>query len=177
MKRLTIHIFLTANIVFAGCNNKPQTVIMKNTIDIKKRDALVSRYDLMNFPTQKEPVFLTIDEFFDGNSDEASIAPNLLPKPKISEYYSVLKKLSQNPKTITAFAEIKDVMIYENGKLNDNEWFYTDIIYFIGDLTKEEIKEATKSLLPDEVEYDKTNRISSLNKKYQNKKIVSVWWD
>jgi hypothetical protein len=150
---------------------------MANNIDIEKRDALVKKYDLMSFPTLKEPVYLTIDEFFDGNNDEASIAPNLSKKPKASEYYSILKKLSKNPKTINAFVEIKDVMIYQNGKLNDSEWFYTDIVYFIGDLTKKEIEEATKSLMPDEVGYDTGNGISGLDEKYKNKKIVSVWWD
>lgn len=67
-------------------------------------------------------------------------------------------------------------MLYD-GKLNDNEWFYSDIIYFVGDLTKEEIKAATKSLMPDEVENDSENRIKVLNRKYADKNVVYVWWD
>ncbi|MFT3912112.1 MAG: hypothetical protein QM737_21985 [Ferruginibacter sp.] len=150
---------------------------MSNTINTKKRDDLVTKYDLMNFPNLKEPVFLTIDEFFDGNNDEASIAPNLTKKPKVSEYYTILKNISKNPKIVGAFAEIKDVIIYQNGKLNDNEWFYTDVIYFIGDISKEEIQEATKSLFPDEVNYDTDSGVEKLDDKFKSKKIVSVWWD
>ncbi len=147
-----------------------------NTIDIAKRNNLVAKYDLLKFPNIKQPILLTVDEFFDGNGDEASIAPNLSVKPRMTEYYSILKNLADNSKTIAAFAEIKEVMIYD-GKLNDNEWFYSDMIYFVGDLTKEEIKAATISLMPDEVEYDKENRIKVLNEKYADKNIVYVWWD
>ena len=43
-----------------------------------------------------EPTLISIDEFFDGNNDEASIAPNLIEKPKVSEYYKVLKKISDD---------------------------------------------------------------------------------
>jgi len=147
-----------------------------NPIDTAKRNKLVAKYDLLKFPNIKQPILLTVDEFFDGNNDEASIAPNYSKKPSMTEYYSILKNLSDNPKTIAAFAEIKEVMLYD-GKLKDNEWFYSDIIYFVGDLTKEEIKSATISLLPDEVEYDKDNRIKVLNEKYADKNIVYLWWD
>lgn len=147
-----------------------------NPIDTAKRNKLVAKYDLLKFPNIKQPILLTVDEFFDGNNDEASIAPNLSEKLSMSKYYSILKNLADNPKTIVAFAEIKEVMLYD-GKLNDNEWFYSDIIYFVGDLTKEEIKAATKSLMPDEVEYDNENRIKVLSKKYADKNVVYVWWD
>jgi hypothetical protein len=68
-------------------------------------------------------------------------------------------------------------MIYDDGKLNDNEWFFSDMIYIIGDLSKEEIKEATKSLHPDEVEYDDEMTIRNIDEKYKDKKIIYIWWD
>ena len=68
-------------------------------------------------------------------------------------------------------------MIYDNGQLHDDEWFYTDIIYFVGDLTKEEVREATESLLPDEVEYYTENRIGLHSERYEGKNVVYVWWD
>jgi len=176
-KMPTLQILLATLLLLTNCNNKTTTPNTANTVDINKRDKLVKKYNLMKFPNLTQPVFLTVDEFFDGNNDEASIAPNLDKKPSMVEYYKILKMLSQDPKTVDAFAEIKDVMIYDNGKLNDNEWFYTDIIYFVGNLTKEEVKEATKNLLPDQVEYDTENRIKGLNEKDKDKKVVYVWWD
>ncbi|MCH2229195.1 MAG: hypothetical protein MK105_02530 [Crocinitomicaceae bacterium] len=49
-------------------------------VDEIKRDSLVKKYDLLNFIN---PVFLTLDDFFDGNNDDASIAPNLDTKLKV----------------------------------------------------------------------------------------------
>ena len=158
-------------------NNNTKKNPMKSPIDVVKRDALVKKYDLMNFAGNKHMVLLSIDEFFDGNNDEASIAPNISVKPEMAQYYKVLKTLSKHPKIVDAFVEIKDVMIYDDGKLHDNDWFYTDVAYFVGDLTKEEVREAVKSLLPDEVEYDTDNRISNFKSEYKDKKIVFVWWD
>ncbi len=179
MTRQNLHIITTLLLALTSCQNNYSTSEkkMETTIDKTKRDQLVKKYDLLKFPDIKQPVLLTIDEFFDGNNDEASIAANLDAKRPMTEYYKILKELADNPKTIDAFVELKDVMIYDNGQLKDNEWFFTDIIYFIGDLTKEEIKEATKFLEPDEVEYDTENGIIELDQKYKDKKVVYMWWD
>lgn len=147
------------------------------TIDKDKRDIIVKKYDLMKFPNIEQPILVTIDEFFDGNNDEASIAPNLDIKPKVSEYYRILKKLAESDKVTDAFVEINEVMIYDDGKLNDKEWFFADVIYFIGDIDKDEVREATKTLHPDEVDYDREGRIENINRKYKGKNVVRVWWD
>lgn len=173
------HLIIALILLLTSCQNNTSTTDknIEKTIDKAKRDYLVSKYDLLNFPDFKEPVFLTVDEFFDGNNDVASIAPNLDTKLPVKEYYQILKALSKSPKNMDVFVELKDVMINENGQLNENEWFYTDIVYFVGDFSKEEIKEITKSLQPDEVEYDNEKVIKGLGERYKNKKVVYVWWD
>ena len=186
MSKLKIQVIFTSLFAIFSCNKnlKPENTktseIAENTennIDIVKRDIVVKKYNLLNFPNLKEPTLISIDEFFDGNNDEASIAPNLIEKPKVSEYYKVLKKISENPKVTASFVKLNEVMIYDDGKLNDNEWFFSDMIYIIGDLTKEEIKEATKSLKPDEVEYDEEMLMQEIDPKYKDKKVVYIWWD
>jgi len=169
MNKLKIQILPLLFVTLTCCDS--------STIDKDKRDILVKKYDLMNFGKSQQPTLMTIDEFFDGNNDEGSIAPNLDKKPKVSEYYETLKKLGKSPKVVAAFVKINDVMLYEDGKLNDNEWFYSDMIYFVGDITKEEVKEATRTLDPDEVGYDDEGVINSLNERFKNKKVVYVWWD
>jgi hypothetical protein len=169
MKTLKIKILIVTFFTLTSCNT--------TTIDRDKRDILVKKYDLMNFKNLQQPTLMTINEFFDGNKDEASIAPNLDKKPKISKYYETFKELRNNPKVVDAFVKINEVMIYEDGKLNDNEWFYSDMIYIVGDITKEEVKEATKILRPDEVEYDNEGGINNLDERFKNKKVVYVWWD
>lgn len=146
-------------------------------IDINKRNELVQRYDLLHMAGKKEPVLLTLDEFFDGNNDEASIAPNFTEKPFIGEYYRTLKALAEDPRNVAAFAEIKDINIYPNGNLHDDEWFYTDVMYFIGDLSAEEIVAATAHLMPDEVDYCTEPLLKTLQDRYPGHKIVYVWWD
>ncbi len=183
MNKLKIQLLITSLFTIFSCNKtlKPENTTtsenVENNIDIVKRNIIVKKYDLLNFPNLKEPTLLSIDEFFDGNNDEASIAPNLIEKPKVSEYYKVLKKISENPKVSASFVKLNEVMIYDDGKLNDNEWFFSDMIYIIGDLTKEEIKEATKSLKPDEVEYEEEMLIQKIDSNYKDKKVVYIWWD
>lgn len=169
MKNLKSYILILILLILTRCNNP--------TIDLDKRDILIKKYDLMNFPNIPQPVLMTIDEFFDGNNDEASIAPNLDKKPNVSEYYQIFKELRKNPKVVGAFVKINEVMIYEDGKLSDNEWFYSDVIYIVGDITKEEVAEATRTLFPDEVEYDKEGQIKKLDEKFKDKNVIYLWWD
>ncbi|MFN8153822.1 MAG: hypothetical protein U0Y08_05985 [Bacteroidia bacterium] len=178
--------------MYSHCQPSAQTNNTMPPIDINKRNELVQRYDLLHFAEKKEPVLLTLDEFFDGNNDEASIAPNRsLSRPlsgvegsgdegadcTIGEYYRTLKALAEDPRNVAAFAEIKDINIYPGGNLHDNEWFYTDVIYFIGDLSPEEIVAATAHLMPDEVDYCTDPRLKKLQDRYPGHKIVYVWWD
>jgi hypothetical protein len=187
MIKTIIYITLFSSLAgLLGCANNSEEVSKSKTsnqseltyeVDKIKRDSLVEKYDLRNFSNLTHPVFLTLDEFFDGNNDDASIAPNLSTKLKVKDYYTTLKDIQKDKKVIGAYVELKEVLVYDNNQLNDNEWFYTDIIYFVGDITKEEIALKVGKLLPDEVEYSDDERIFGLNDDYQNKNIVYVWWD
>ncbi|HAA18080.1 MAG TPA: hypothetical protein DCR93_24250 [Cytophagales bacterium] len=169
-----------------GCANQSRQSSTSNsasptevtpTVDLEKRNALVEQYDLLHFYDKTAPVFLTLDEFFNGNHDEASIAPNLDTKLRVAEYYSLLKEVREDKKIVEVLVELKDVILYENNQLNDNEWFYTDVIYFIGDITPEEIAARVKDLQPDEVAYTEDERIMGLDERYEGNKIVYIWWD
>ena len=138
---------------------------------------MVEKYDLMNYENLEKPILMNVDDFFDGNNDVASIAPNLSEKPKIAEYYKVFKRLLENDKVENVYVNIKDINIYENGKLNDSEWIFSDMIYIVGTITKNEISELTEHLKPDEVEIDKENIVRNLNPKYSELNVIYVWWD
>ena len=121
MKTLKIKILIVTFFTLISCNT--------TTIDRDKRDILVKKYNLMNFKNLRQPILMTIDEFFDGNKDEASIAPNLDKKPKVSEYYKTFKELRNSPKVIDTFVRINEVMIYEDGKLNDKMVLFGHDLY------------------------------------------------
>ncbi len=156
------------SILFISCNSG---------IDLKKRNLVVEKYDLMNYEDLEKPILMSVDDFFDGNNDVASIAPNLSEKPKISEYYKVFKKLLESEKVENIYVNIKDINIYENGKLNDSEWFFSDIIYVVGTISKNEVYKLTEHLKPDEIDIDQGNSIRSLDPKYSELNIIYVWWD
>ena len=146
-------------------------------IDIQKRNLAIKKYDLMNYEDLEKPILMTVDDFFDGNNDISSIAPNLAEKPKISEYYRVFKKLLENEKVENVFVNIKDINIYENGKLDDSEWFFSDMIYVVGQISKNEVDEITKHLIPNEVDIDKEDIIRNLKPNYSELNVIYVWWD
>ncbi|WP_421751115.1 hypothetical protein [Croceimicrobium sp.] len=179
MRKSLLHFFSTLSLTLVGFISISSCSFgaVEPKIDREKRDQLIERYDLLNFPNIQQPILLTIDEFFDGNNDVASIAPNLDTKPAIKEYFRTLKIIADNPKTTAAYVKIKDVLVNTDGQLMDDAWLYTDMIYFIGDLSREDIIKATKSLKPDEVEYDPENEIRVLRDEYKDKKIVYLWWD
>src|SRR5687768_877766 len=81
---------------------------MTSKVDIKKRDVLVKKYDLMNFPNSGKRVFMTVQEFFDGNADPGSIAPNLSYKPRMSVYYSIFDKISKQENVTAVLVEINE---------------------------------------------------------------------
>jgi hypothetical protein len=155
-------------IFFTSCNSG---------IDIQKRNLAVEKYDLMNYENLEKPILMSVDDFFDGNNDIASIAPNLSEKPKVAEYYKVFKALLENEKVENIYVNIKDINIYENGKLNDSEWFFSDVIYVVGTITKNEVSELTEHLKPDEIEIDKENITRNLNPKYSELNVIYIWWD
>lgn len=146
-------------------------------IDETKRQILVQKYDLMNFEKRIHPIYTSMDEFFDGNNDDASIAPNLEIKPTVSEYYKTFKNIARDNRCKGILVEIKDVMIYEDGRLNENEWFYTDVIYIIGSFSREEIIQKTAHLKPDEVDFTTEPNIVGLNQNWKTESIIYIWWD
>ena len=172
-----IGIIILISFAFYSCNNAKKKNTQNSTVDIVKRDIVVKKYNLLNFENVKKPILISVKEFFDGNNDIASIAPNLIEKPKISEYYKVFKELLENEKVENIFVNIKDINIYENGKLENSEWFYSDIIYIVGKIDKQEVIIKTKKLKPSEVDYDTENTIKKQNKKYSEMNVIYVFWN
>jgi hypothetical protein len=174
MKRIFKIQFLLTAIFGLSCN---ETNNMDNRIiEVNKRDKLVEKYNLLNFHKSTEPIYISVDEFFDDNNDLGSIAPNIDVRPSNKEYWDMLKELEKNERITKIFIPIKDINIYENSKLDSSEWVYTDEISFITSLDEQEMKSLTKILLPDEVYKDTTTNL--LDKKDHNKmNVITIWWD
>ena len=138
--------------------------------DVKdKRSILIEKIKKAGFA--KKEVFVSIEDFFDGNEDVGSIGVNIYPNPpSLKEFYDTLKEIKKGVKTQDLLIRIADI--------DDTEWFFTDTIYISGDYTLAEIKKMFKQLKPDEIYegmmYDEPSNIPQLN---PNSKAYSIWCD
>jgi len=175
MNRLFNIGFLLVTLFGLSCSESNK--IDNKIVDITKRDKLVEKYNLLNFHKSKAPIYISVDEFFDGNNDLGSIAPNINVRPTNKEYWDKLKELEKNNRIIEIRIPIKDINIYTNSKLDLHEWFYTDEISFITSLGEQEIKTLTKVLLPDEVYKDTTTNLLDIKANYKGLNVITIWCD
>lgn len=116
-------------------------------------------------------VVVSLEEFFDGNEDDGSIGANLYPdQPSLKNFYDTFKGMVSSGEVESIFVRIADA--------EDSDWFYTDTVYVIGNITLKEVKEMLKELKPDEIY---SGWMYGMPVNLQNVKIdmpvYSVWWD
>jgi hypothetical protein len=138
-------------------------------IKADKRAILLKKIKQAGYP--KKEVFVSVDDFFDGNEDSGSIGVNIYPDaPSLPMFYQVLTKIQNNSKTNALLIRIADI--------DDTEWFYSDMAFINGEYSLSEVKKLFKPLKPDEVYEglmynDKPNNIPNHN----TGKSYSIWWD
>lgn len=115
-------------------------------------------------------VAVSLPDFFEGNSDMGSIGVNIFPKqPTPQEFYSIFLALKASGKAEEILVRIADT---------EDDWFFTDTVYVIGSISMEELRDAVKTLEPDEIYtdwlYDKPSNIPDFG---SEKKVYSLWWD
>lgn len=134
-----------------------------------KRSNLLAKIKKSGFP--KKEVFVSVEDFFDGNEDDGSIGVNIYPNPpSLQKFKDILTEIKSTDKTSTLLIRIADI--------EDSDWFYSDMVFISGDYTLSDVKKLFKVLKPDEVYEglmynDKPNNISNQN----SGKSYSVWWD
>lgn len=110
-------------------------------------------------------VWLTVDEFFSGNTDPASIAPNLLgPRsaPSLKVFRETLNRLMATP-------GVTDVRIQVQPDTERSEWPFSDTILVFTTLDADEISRLTRKLKPDEV--------ATAPEQLSGSSAVRLWWD
>lgn len=75
---------------------------------------------------------LTVFEFFEGNNVEGSIGCNLDEIPRPSEFYDLLRNLSNR-------SDVIDIRIQITA-FDDPDWPFTDTIYFITSASESEVE-------------------------------------
>ena len=130
---------------------------------------LFNRIEAQN-PDENE-VVVSLDEFFAGNEDPASIGPNLgAEQPLIAEFYSVFQSIRDRP-------DVQDVLVRITECIPD-EWPFADTVYILSSASKDEIESLVAPLKPDDVVvdwmYGKPLEAPGLA---FDTYIYSVWWD
>lgn len=102
-----------------------------------------TRFGHSDDPETPRPL-LTIDEFFDGNTEVGSIGCNLDSAPAPEQFYELFQTIAQRP-------EVKDIRIQITA-FDTPEWPFSDTVYIMASASAEEVA----SWFPAELRPDET---------------------
>jgi hypothetical protein len=108
------------------------------------RDRLLARVGDINDFSRPRPL-VTLEEFFEGNNDPASIGYNLPDPPEPKEFYNLLADIRKRPGVADVRIEVQDLE-------DPDGWPSTDTIWVITTETPQEVRSwFPKRFSPDEV--------------------------
>ncbi len=125
---------------------------------------------------------VSLDDFFVGNWDEQSLAPNMVGygRPPLAECYRVLRG-------IRARAEVQDVLvaIHETPYAEDAEdseiWPDSDVVYILTSATRDDVATWSAALKPDDIGDDwscNSGKPPSAAPDLQpGIRVFALWWD
>jgi hypothetical protein len=94
---------------------------------------------------QPEPRIASIERFFDGNDDVGSIGWNLPGHPGMEAFRDLLTGLLRRPDVQAVYAQIDEL------DLGEDCWPSTNIIFVVGAISPDELRNILSPLQPDEV--------------------------
>lgn len=133
-----------------------------------KREKLVKSIYELGFNNQGHTIVaVTLNEFFDGNEDEASLGCNLVPHPSLEALYYHLQRFS-NEHEVEVYVEIHEV-----DESDDERWPYSERVYLIGDVDTDTLKELSANVFASQVE--KLGDVEINGEIYND--VNALWWD
>jgi hypothetical protein len=129
----------------------------------------VNRLGHPDNPQTPRPL-LTVEEFFEGNTEIGSIGCNLLPTPSPEIFHDLLKALGKRP-------DVKDIRVQVTA-FDVPEWPFSDTVYI---MTSAE-SEVVMSWFPEGIRPDETwSGFADMDfEPYevpQGTRAVGCWWD
>lgn len=113
-------------------------------MDVQKRERLMKTIKAQpGWDDNGLAAVVTVDEFFDGNDDLASIGCNLPEHPGLSVFWKTLKSLSIRPDVREVWMEIYDA--------DEGDWPFSETVFVVGDLSLEALRQIAEPLMPSEI--------------------------
>lgn len=120
-------------------------------------------------PNQPAPV-VSLELFFEENSDDASIACNLPDHPGVDFFYDTLKAIRSRPDVQDVLVEIYDV--------SEDEWPFAERVYIFTRGSRSDVADWVRELQPDEIDdgwfFAKPAAAPEAKSGYN---VISLWWD
>jgi hypothetical protein len=116
---------------------------------------------------------VTLEEFFDGNTDPGSIGYNLPDPPKPKEFYDLLKRFLDRP-------EVSDVRIAVMDHEDLERWPSTDTIWIITSASPDQVRSWFPARLAPDETWDGFDKAAAKFEPYEVPKgmrAVGAWYD
>lgn len=114
---------------------------------------------------------VSIERYFDGNDDEASIGCNLPEHPGIDVFRSVLAGLTKRSDVDAVYALISEI------DPGEDFWPFTDTILVVGAIAPEELQGILGKLEPDEIGAAEDFGIPEDILSKHSAPVLAAWWD
>jgi len=114
---------------------------------------------------------VSLEEFFEGNYDRASIGCNLIEHPGPQTFYRILKALRDRPEVHTVLVAISEVM-------DEDEWPFSDRVFVAANAEAPQIERWIEGLQAEPVEEGWVGeRPKSAPAEGVGYKTFTIWWD
>jgi len=115
--------------------------------------------------------YVSIERFFEGNTDEGSIGCNLLEHPGIGVFRDTLVGLLRRPDVEAVYAQISEI------DPGTGLWPFTDMVVVVGSIAAEELARLVAPLEPDEVADAQEGSVSEGILSAHKSPVLYAWWD
>ena len=132
----------------------------------------INRNGDINDPETPRPL-LTLEEFFEGNSDYSSIGYNFYPdQPSPAEFYCLFRSIRER-------SDVADVLVEVNQHEVPDEWPSTDTVWIITTVSPDEVRAMLgERFQPDEIYKGWTEHVRREDYNVpEGMKPLGVWWD
>lgn len=135
-------------------------------MDAQKRADLKAKLS-----AQQEPWLVSVEVFFDGNDDEASIGCNLNPHPGIDVFRAILLGILRRPDVVAAYALISEL---DPGV---ESWPFADWVFVAGAIARDDLADALAPLQPDSVGPPEYPGVPEAIARQHDAPVLAAWWD